>query len=176
MIFGLIGKHYENAKVQVGVKLFLETKDRELLTLYYFECSGLDVHNLARSAKKLLLKTLKTDYGNAHPEGQRIYARKWEVFVRTLLNTHMVFHNNEVSETDYHTIMRENLCGIIEEAFDKFRDGELLTVTFLCGSQVQVDGYHEGTDTKRTQSLGNVNADAQRRRLYKLFNLKPDSP
>ena len=60
MIFGLIQKNFENAKAKVGVKLFLETEERELITLYYFECSGLNVHNLGRSAKKASVEVFES--------------------------------------------------------------------------------------------------------------------
>lgn len=170
MIFQLIRKHFANSHATVSVRFQLENEQTDYVRiLYEFECTGLDIHNMARSAKKLLLKNLKAGYGNS--EGQVIYSKKWDVFTRGIIETHTAFLTQKMSDSDYHPIIREFLCGVIEEAFDDFVDGEVLTVKCLFNSEVHVVGYHVVTGVERLKVLGNINEDAGRRKLYKILGL-----
>ena len=125
---------------------------------FYYNCTGLELHNFARKAKNDFLKVLNEDPA-AYRSMIGLSEARWRLAIRTVINNYNA-HRERLPEELY-LLTRDALCLVIETAFNEFEDGDMASVFFVRGGDVRVDIVRRKPKIDvLSKYLGNANQQA----------------
>lgn len=155
-----IKRNYSNSNARVHAFFYVvESTDHSADSqdpLLAFACTGLELHNFAREAKKGFLGIL-----NENPDAYRPKIKLpddyWRLATRALANQ----LGQPKESTCRSDLCRDALCLVIESAFDKFSNGDICTVFLSRSGEVVVERLPEKSPLDLVRmKLGNVNEPA----------------
>lgn len=158
-LLATIRRNYRNAGANVWLSLrVVETyEDREHWKepRLNWSCTGLEVHDHARSVKKGLLSILNEDAEN-YRKSIQIPQDYWRLAVRVIINNLKSYRDNPPREI--FDLIRGCLCLVAETAFLEFKDGDSIAVVFTRDGETWVEVLSNGPKFALTSKcLGNVN-------------------
>lgn len=153
-MFGSIIRNYKNAGVQVNISLCVQrnTGDKEFLPLFVHAASGLEVHNLATTAHRELMRQAMASAFPRH-RGEKFEDIAWKVAAYSLQKTLPELRAKPAPQV---AMVIPYTCFIAEYLSKSFREREERDVCISAEGEVFINaiaGMH--TDSK---SLGNYKA------------------
>ena len=151
-----IRQKYRNAGANVTLFFYvvdsLDRRENVPEAEFVYMCTGLELHNYAREAKKSLLRALNENPAARH--SIRIPDDYWKLSIRHLIGD----YNANGHQIPCNTLVRDLVCLIIDVAFQDFHDGDLISVYFLKGGDVSLEIVRKKPSVELIQRrLGNVN-------------------
>lgn len=155
-----IKRNFANSSARVQAFLYVVDDITQLASsaepLIAFACTGLELHNFARDAKKGFLAILNEN-PDAYRQKIRLPEDYWRLAIRVVAN-----ELSQNKETDAASdLCRDALCVVIESAFDTFSEKDICTVFLSRNGEVVVERLPGKSpfDLSRAK-LGNVNEPA----------------
>lgn len=155
-----IKRNFANSSARVQAFFYVVDDVAQLASnaepLIAFACTGLELHNFARDAKKGLLAILN-ESPNEYRQKIRLPEDYWRLAIRVVAN--QLSERKGASAAS--NLCRDALCLVIESAFDTFSERDICTVLLSRDGEVAVERLPEKYpfDLSR-KKLGNVNEPA----------------
>lgn len=136
MVLARIRRSVQSAGAKLTLFFTVIELDHEKNQDFQFSLTGLELHKIAREAKRRLLDFLTHVYGRGDPRGIDILNnRRWEHFSRRALVATL---NRSLSDEQVRAAVLENCCALVREVFEHYTDGEMITVTIDADNNVDV--------------------------------------